>query len=1270
MQTAINEVRAAILTLAVLVASALAAPADSPLARTASAQDAQWIWSPAQELEIPAGACYFRKTIQTEQPEQAEVQITADDAYELYINGRKAGEGKNWRVMQSHDVTKLMVAGRNTIAIKVTNSEPPSAGLAARVLVKAAGGTFVAYPTDATWKSSLREAPNWTKSTLNDSQWLAARVVGPLGQAKPWNDEVLLADGSGASRFQTAREFRVETAVPADLTGSLLTMAFNEFGEIVASVEEAGLVLIRDADGDGAFDKPIPLADQVKNCQGILPLNGQLFVVGTGAEGFGFYRLADSDQDGKPEDVKLLIKFSGESHEHGPHAAILGPDGFIYIVLGNHTKAEAEPAATSPYRNAIEGDLLKPRYEDPRGHAAGIKAPGGVVIRTNTEGSVVETFAGGLRNAYDIAFNRQGDLFTYDSDMEWDSGLPWYRPTRINLLTAGAENGWRSGWAVWPEYFYDSLPAVADTGRGSPTGVACYHHVMYPRRFHDALFVGDWAGGRILAVKMRPQDGTYTAEIETFVSGRPLNVTDLVVGPDGALYFCTGGRGTSGGIYRVVWNGRVPASMTDPGRGIDVALRQPQLESAWGRQQCAIVQQQLGEEWNRQLPAIAEDPKYPIEQRLRALDLMQLLGPFPETSLLVRLADDANERLRAKAAYLMGIHGDEATGGALVALLSDADAGVRRAACEALVRGDYRLPVDSLLSVLGASERFVAFTATRLLERLPPAEWQETVLKSENPRVYLQGTLALLAAGADRATIDRVLQRNMQLLQGFLSDPDFLDMLRLTELCLIRGEIKPDEVPALRIRLADEYPTKAAHLNRELLRLLAYLKEPSANDRILEQLESDLAQEDKMHIALHATFVGGLTTNQKLTLLTFLERARALPGGHSFVGYIENISRDFFAGLSESERTLVLQEGAKWPSSALSVLAKLPPNTDAATLEQIRRLDQRLGEMEQTEPIRKLGIGVVAVLGRSGDAQSMRYLREVYERDPARRGYIAMALAQSPDGENWPLLVQSLPIVEGVFAQEVLKKLATVDQAPDKPEPVRQVILRGLKLGDDGGQHAITLLEKWTGQTLAGATDKPTVALAAWQRWFSETYPNEPSPALPADSAANRWTQEELLSFLSSAEALQIGAAGGREVFVKAQCAACHRFGDYGESIGPDLTTISQRFQKKEILESILHPSQIISDQYASRTVITRDGRSVTGIVAPQADGSLIVLQSSGEKTRVDKADIEDVTPSRNSAMPEGLLNSLSLEEIAALFAYLSEPPQASVTSRRSGFPQ
>ncbi len=174
---------------------------------------------------------------------------------------------------------------------------------------------------------------------------------------------------------------------------------------------------------------------------------------------------------------------------------------------------------------------------------------------------------------------------------------------------------------------------------------------------------------------MKADGGSYTAETETLVEGRPLNVTDLTVGPDGALYFCTGGRGTEGGIYRVVWNGRVPPAMTDLGRGIEVAIRQPQLESAFARQRCAMVKQQLGAQWDEQITGVAANTNNRPEDRLRALDLMQLLGPFPDSRLLVELSGDTNELVRAKAAYLMGIHADELTTTGLVRLLGDTEAG-------------------------------------------------------------------------------------------------------------------------------------------------------------------------------------------------------------------------------------------------------------------------------------------------------------------------------------------------------------------------------------------------------------------------------------------------------------------------------------------------------------------------------------------------------------------------------------------------------------------
>ena len=160
------------------------------------------------------------------------------------------------------------------------------------------------------------------------------------------------------------------------------------------------------------------------------------------------------------------------------------------------------------------------------------------------DGDNVELFASGVRNAYDLAFNEHGELFTYDSDMESDLGMAWYRPTQVMHVVAGSEFGWRSGWSKWPDYYADVMPPLVETGRGSPTGVVAYNHFMFPTKYHNALFVGDWSEGRILAVKLERDGAGYKANTEVFLQGEPLNVTDLAVGPDGNLYFSTGGRST------------------------------------------------------------------------------------------------------------------------------------------------------------------------------------------------------------------------------------------------------------------------------------------------------------------------------------------------------------------------------------------------------------------------------------------------------------------------------------------------------------------------------------------------------------------------------------------------------------------------------------------------------------------------------------------------------------------------------------------------------
>ncbi|MGH7969036.1 MAG: c-type cytochrome, partial [Limisphaerales bacterium] len=282
-----------------------------------------------------------------------------------------------------------------------------------------------------------------------------------------------------------------------------------------------------------------------------------------------------------------------------------------------------------------------------------------------------------------------------------------------------------------------------------------------------------------------------------------------------------------------------------------------------------------------------------------------------------------------------------------------------------------------------------------------------------------------------------------------------------------------------------------------------------------------------------------------------------------------------------------------------------------------------------------------------------------FDERPERREDLAMGLAQSPRGENWQYLVRSLAIVEGTAAQEVLNQLCAADRLTDEPEPVRQLILCGLRLGDNGGPVAIKLLNKWLGEDVAEPDDPCDTALAAWQTWFEEKYPDHAPARLPDEAPANQWTYEELAGYLTSSEALSSDAANGAKVFQKAQCAKCHRFGGRGEGVGPDLSTVSQRFQRKEILQSILFPSQIISDQYASKTVATNDGKTYTGLVAPAGDEGIVVLQSNGEKVTIDNDDISETAPSKKSSMPDGLLNTLTLQEIADLFAYLNKPLQS-----------
>jgi hypothetical protein len=311
-----------------------------------AAQEAEWIWSPVHPKEnVPAGASvYFRKAFTARNPEQASISIAADDTYELFINGRRIATGESTRKMGEFDISKAVVRGSNIVAIRVTNTTGNTAALAARVTLKDRDANWVSYLTDETWKTADRTLPLWNTQLYNDRGWADAQVFGTLGETAPWDrrEDVPMQEVHRSERFQIASDFEVERVLDGDKTGSLIAMTFNEFGNIYASREGGPLLLLEDTDKDKSVDSVRTCCDKVTSCQGILALNGDVFVTGEGPDGLALYRLSDKNHDGEFEDVRTLLRFECKVAEHGPHAIVLGPDGLIYILLGNHATLAGE----------------------------------------------------------------------------------------------------------------------------------------------------------------------------------------------------------------------------------------------------------------------------------------------------------------------------------------------------------------------------------------------------------------------------------------------------------------------------------------------------------------------------------------------------------------------------------------------------------------------------------------------------------------------------------------------------------------------------------------------------------------------------------------------------------------------------------------------------------------------------------------------------------------------------------------------------------------
>ena len=829
---------------------------------------------------------------------------------------------------------------------------------------------------------------------------------------KPKTPAVEAAAGADGARnratdirgLNVARGFEVETAysVPKETQGSWVSLTIDDHGRLIASDQgEKGLFRITLNAGGRPIVEGMPV--DLSGAQGLLWKSGCLYASITGE---GMYRVTDTDGDDLLDHAELLSSYFGKG-EHGNHSLIDTEDGGqIFAVSGNQTPL---PAADSFARRRIQSsaeDLLLPRQWDPRGHAAGILAPGGWVTRFDPARRTHDLYCAGFRNEYDAALNAHGDLFTYDADMEWDLGLPWYRPTRICHVVSGGDYGWRSGSGKWKEYYEDSLPPLVNIGPGSPTGVISGRGAHFPARYQHAIYALDWTYGRILAIHLTPDGAGYKAEAEDFISGPALPVTDAVVGADGALYFTTGGRGTQSELIRVVYTGDASTAPAAPAGLPDAAKTRRKLEAFHGVEDASAV---------------------------------EIAWPH-----------------------------------------------------------------------LSSDDRFLRHASRVAIESQPIDRWSGKVYSEVNSQARITAAVALARMGTPDHR-EPLLNSLNDLPLASLPTSRQLGLLRAYALAFERlGSPTAEQRETVIAKLDPLLPSHDPNVSAEVLRLLVFLRAPSAAAKGMRLIE---------------------------------DRGPGKPVSWSGVE----------------------QLNARY-GSTLKQITKNPPPTDAIDIAFMLR-DVRNGWTPELR--RKYFTFLNAAAKASGGASYPGYLTNIRDE----------ALSTCSDSE----------------------RIALADLTGEDFNPVPD-------------------------------------------------FPIEP-PAGPG----REWILRDALAAIEETSPRKVGFERGRSLFHAISCGACHRFSGLGGGVGPDLTSVPNKFDARYLLEAIIDPSKNISDQYQSSTVLLSDGKLLSGLVVEQADNAILVYSSDpkAEPTRVNRSEIDEISPSPTSQMPTALLNRLNADDLRNLVAYI-----------------
>ena len=979
--------------------------------------------------------------------------------------------------------------------------------------------------------------------------------------------------------------------------------------------------LIEDTDGDGRADRDTLFGDGWNKLEdglasGVLARGGEVYFANVPA----LYILRDTDNDGRhdPDAAKVLHYGYGVRYAyigHDLHGLIFGPDGKLYFSMGDR-------------------GLNIERSVDGRKVAC---PDSGAVLRCNPDGTELELVHTGLRNPQELAFDGYGNLFTGDNNCDGGDAARWVH------VVEGGDSGWRIGYQhqEWPahrgpwnsERLWDPdtktpglymVPPLANLKASGPSGLTYSPGTGLPRQYDNSFYLADFRGGPgnsgIWQLTHKPRGATFEIEQKLLVGN--ILPTDVDFGPQGGMYYTDWTAGWDlpgkGRIYRI----SEPNSLAEPVvaevrklLAEDFSKRKPmdllrlfEHRDMRVRQKAQFALADRGEESAKILTALVRATSHDQLARIHAVWGLGQVGRKKPTVLapVVPLLSDADVEIRAQAAKVLGDANVKDAFDGLVKLLRDDSARVRYFAATSL--GKLRFPGDT-----AAIDPIV-----------------QMIRDNDDRDPYLRhaGVMALKGL-ADSAHLDELAK-------------DRSPAVRTAVLLVMRRQ---GDQRIARF-LEDEEPRIVLEAARAI------------NDEPIEQAMTALAalvhkpQGLSEHVLVRAVNANyRLGTTQAATALVELAKRDGVPDRYRV------------------DALNVLGEWAEVPgrNHVTGVWSPVPPRDGAVAKEVVAPALAGLLD-GAPDDVRIAAAGLADKLGvdLSEMLFEMTFSKEVA---PKVRAAALRSLAGRKDERLATAVEASLDDDDETVRLEAIALQAKLPGAGEKLAPrlaegsvrEQQAALAALAASED--PEADKVLTGAIGRLVSGSL-APEVQLdvleAASKRWDPEIR------KLLEQYESTRPKDNPLAEYR---ETLAGGdAQAGEKVFEEradVSCLRCHSVNGYGGNAGPDLAGIGARQSREYLLESIITPPAKIAEGWEAVIVRLKNGEVVNGIVKSENDQEL-VLNVITDPTRgiirpqvVKKKDI-DRRRGGQSAMPEGLVKTLSKRDLRNLIEYLAslkDPP-------------